>query len=101
MLDLSAQELANQIKIVAEITEKLLLHPFGVAYGLQNANGTTTPSVEYFANELLSSVYENTDVQQANRVLCGFAMLTLGPNSINEQFIDQTGEVRWSQTTAL
>ena len=59
------------------------------------------PSVEYFAHELLSSVYENTDVQQANRVLCGFAMLTLGPDSINEQFIDQTEEVRWSKTTAL
>jgi hypothetical protein len=75
--------------------------PFGVAYGLQNADGSTIPSVEYFAHELLSSVYPNTDVQQANRVLCGFAMLTLGPDSINEQFIDQTGEVRWSQPTAL
>ena len=75
--------------------------PFGVAYGLQNAGGTTIPSVEYFTHELLSSVYENTDVQQANRVLCGFAMLTLGPDTINEQFIDQTGEVRWSQSTAL
>jgi hypothetical protein len=68
---------------------------------LQNADGSTIPSVEYFAHELLSSVYPNTDVQQANRVLCGFAMLTLGPDSINEQFIDQTGEVRWSQPTAL
>jgi hypothetical protein len=42
-----------------------------------------------------------TDTQQANRVLCGFAMLTLGQDSINEQFIDQTGKVRWSKTTAL
>ncbi|HEU4874395.1 MAG TPA: metallophosphoesterase [Pyrinomonadaceae bacterium] len=75
--------------------------PFGVAYGLQNADGSTIPSVEYFAHELLSSVYKDTDIQQANRVLCGFAMLTLGPDSINEQFIDQEGEVRWSQTTAL
>jgi len=75
--------------------------PFGVAYGLQNADGTTVPSVEYFAHELLSSAYEKTDTQQANRVLCGFAMLTLGPDSINEQFIDQTGEVRWSKTTSL
>ena len=75
--------------------------PFGIAYGLQNGDGTNKPSVEYFAHELLSSVYENTDVQQANRVLCGFAMLTLGPDSISEQFIDQTGMVRWSQTTAL
>jgi predicted phosphohydrolase len=75
--------------------------PFGVAYGLQNADGTTVPSVDYFAHELLSSVYGNTDVQQANRVLCGFAMLTLTSDSINEQFIDQTGKVRWSQTTPL
>ena len=75
--------------------------PFGVAYGLQNADGTNIPSVEYFAHELLSSVYEDTDVQQAKRVLCGFEMLTLGPDSINEQLIDQTGVVRWSQTTAL
>ena len=75
--------------------------PFGIAYGLQNADGTTIPSVEYFAHELLSSAYEKTDTQQANRVLCGFAMLTLGPDSINEQFIDQTGTVRWSKTTSL
>lgn len=75
--------------------------PFGVAYGLQNADGSNIPSVEYFAHELLSSVYEDTDVQQSKRVLCGFAMLTLGPDSISEQLIDQTGVVRWSQTTAL
>jgi hypothetical protein len=75
--------------------------PFGVAYGLQNADGTSIPSVEYFAHELLSSAYEKINTQQANRVLCGFAMLTLGPDSINEQFIDQTGVVRWSKTTSL
>ena len=75
--------------------------PFGVAYGLQNADGTTIPSVEYFAHELLSSAYKKTAIQQANRVLCGFAMLTLGPDSISEQFIDQTGIVRWSKTTSL
>ena len=75
--------------------------PFGVAYGLRNADGSTISSVDYFAHELLSSVYPSTDVQQANRVLCGFAMLTLGPDSIKEELIDQTGIVRWSQTTAL
>ena len=75
--------------------------PFGIAYGLQNADGANIPSVEYFAHELLSSVYEKTNIQQANRVLCGFAMLTMGPDSISEQFIDQTGVVRWSKTTAL
>ena len=75
--------------------------PFGLAYGLQNPDGTTKPSVEYYAHELLSSVYENTDAQQATRVLNGFAMLTIGPDSIKEQFIDQTGAERWSQTTAL
>ena len=75
--------------------------PFGVAYGLQSADGSTIPSVEYFAHELLSSVYDQLDIQQANRVLCGFAMLTLGPDSISEQFIDQTGVVRWSKTTSL
>lgn len=75
--------------------------PFGVAWGLQNADGTNKPSVEYFAHELLSSVYDNTDLQQANRVLNGFAMLTIGPDTIKEEFIDQTGAVRWSQTTPL
>lgn len=75
--------------------------PFGVGYGLQNADGTNKPSVEYFAHELMSTAYENTDVQQANRVLNGFAMLTLGPDSIKEEFIDQTGATRWSATNSL
>ncbi|HEX7295436.1 MAG TPA: hypothetical protein VF251_06770, partial [Pyrinomonadaceae bacterium] len=75
--------------------------PFGVAWGLQNPDGTNKPSVEYYAHELLSSAYENTDLQQTNRVLNGFAMLTIGPDTIKEDFIDQTGAVRWSQTTAL
>ena len=75
--------------------------PFGLAWGLQNPDGTNKPSVEYFAHELLSSAYENIDVQQTNRVLNGFAMLTIGPDTIKEEFIDQTGAVRWSQTTAL
>lgn len=75
--------------------------PFGVAWGLQNSDGTNKPSVEYFAHELLSSAYENIDLQQTNRVLNGFAMLTIGPDTIKEEFIDQTGAVRWSQTTAL
>lgn len=75
--------------------------PFGVGYGLQNPDGTNKPSIAYFAHELLSSVYENTDAQQANRVLNGFAMLTLKPDSISEEFIDQTGAVRWSQTTTI
>jgi hypothetical protein len=75
--------------------------PFGIAWGLQNSDGTNKPSIEYYAHELLSSAYKNIDVQQTNRVLNGFAMLTLGPDSIKEEFIDQTGTVRWSQTTAL
>jgi hypothetical protein len=75
--------------------------PFGVAWGLQNADGTTKPSVTYFAHELLSSMYENTDLQQSRRVMNGLAMLTIGPNSIKEQLLDQTGTERWSQTTAL
>ena len=75
--------------------------PFGIGYGLQNADGTNKPSVEYFAHELMSSVYENIEAQQANRVLNGFAMLTIGPDSIKEEFIDQTGTVRWSATNPL
>jgi hypothetical protein len=75
--------------------------PFGIAYGLQNPDGSNKPSVEYFSHELLSSAYENTDAQQANRVLNGFAMLTLKSDSIVEEFIDQTGAVRWSQTTSI
>jgi hypothetical protein len=75
--------------------------PFGLAYGLQNPDGTPKPSIAYYAHELLSSAYPGTDVQQADRVLNGFAMLTIGPDSIKEQIIDQTGTERWSQTTAL
>jgi hypothetical protein len=36
--------------------------PFGVAYGLQNPDGTNKPSVGYYAHELLSSVYSNRRV---------------------------------------
>ena len=75
--------------------------PFGVAWGLQNPDGTNKPSIEYYAHELLSSAYETTDAQQVNRVLNGFAMLTIGPDSLKEEFIDQTGAVHWSQTAML
>ena len=75
--------------------------PFGVAYGLQNPDGTNKPSVTYYAHELLSTMYDNTDLQQSLRVMNGFAMLTIGPDSIKEQILDQTGTERWSQTTAL
>lgn len=75
--------------------------PFGLAWGLQNPDGTTKPSVTYYANELLSSMYESTDVQQSKRVMNGFAMLTIGADSIKEQFLDQTGTERWSQTTPI
>jgi hypothetical protein len=75
--------------------------PFGVGWGLQNPDGTNKPSVEYFAHELLSTAYDKIDLQQTNRVLNGFAMLTIGPDTIKEEFIDQTGTVRWSQTAAL
>jgi len=75
--------------------------PFGVGYGLQTPDGSNKPSIEYFAHELLSSAYPNTDAQQANRVLNGFAMLTLKPDSISEEIIDQTGTVRWSKTTPI
>jgi len=71
--------------------------PFGVGYGLTDGNGVNKPSVEYFAHELLSSVYANTDAQQANRVLNGFAVITLSGDSILEEFVDQTGGVNWSQ----
>jgi hypothetical protein len=75
--------------------------PFGVGYGLMDQTGANKPSVEYFAHELLSSEYSNTDAQQANRVLNGFAMLTVAADSITEEFIDQTGVVRWSLTTPI
>jgi len=75
--------------------------PFGVGYGLMDPAGANKPSIEYFAHELMSSVYSNTDAQQANRVLNGFALLTLKTDSITEELIDQTGVVRWSQTTSI
>jgi hypothetical protein len=75
--------------------------PFGVGYGLKNPDGSNKPSIDYFAHELMSTAYSNTDAQQANRVLNGFAMLTLKQDAIEEEFIDQTGVVRWSQVTPL
>src|SRR6185437_9861000 len=75
--------------------------PFGLAWGLQNPDGTTKPSVTYYAHEPLSTMYDNTDLQQSKRVMNGFAMLTIEPDSIIEQLLDQTGTERWSQTTAL
>ena len=75
--------------------------PFGVAYGLQNPDGSNKPSIAYFAHELLSSVFPHTDVQQANRVLNGFMLLTLKADAITEELIDQMGVVRWSQTMAI
>jgi hypothetical protein len=75
--------------------------PFGVGYGLQDGNGNNKPSVEYFAHELLSSKYENTDAQQANRVLNGFLLLTLTTDSIKEELWDQSGTVNWSSVTLI
>ena len=37
-----------------------------------------------------------TDAQQSNRVLNGFAVITLSGDSILEEFVDQTGGVNWS-----
>jgi len=75
--------------------------PFGVGYGLMDQNGNNKPSVEYFAHELMSSEYSNTDAQQSNRVLNGFAVITLSADSILEEFVDQTGGVNWSKTTQI
>lgn len=73
--------------------------PFGVGYGLQNPDGSNKSSIEYFAHELMSSAFSNTDAQQSKRVLNGFALLTLTSESITEEFVDQTGQVRWSLKT--
>jgi Calcineurin-like phosphoesterase len=70
--------------------------PFGVGFGLSGK-----PSIEYFSNELLSSAYPDTDPRQSKRVLNGFATLRITDDSINEDFIDQTGVVRWSKTTPI
>jgi len=75
--------------------------PFGVAYGLQNADGSNNTTIDYFAHELLTSAYDNTDTQQTNRVLNGFTLLTIGGDSIKEEFYDQTGAVNWSETTPI
>ncbi|HEX3130241.1 MAG TPA: hypothetical protein VH394_23095, partial [Thermoanaerobaculia bacterium] len=69
--------------------------PFGSAYELQSG-GSIIPSVTYFANTLLSSKFSNTTLQQQNRVLNGFAVLTLGPNGVQEALYDQTGALVWS-----
>jgi hypothetical protein len=75
--------------------------PFGVGYGLMDQTGANKPSVEYFAHELMSDSYPNTDPRQSKRVLNGFAMLTFTPDSIGEEIIDQKGVVRWSHTTPI
>lgn len=61
--------------------------PFGSAYGLDNNTNVT-----YYANTPLP----NGDEQQKNRVLNGFAFLTLGKGTIQETFYDQEGNVAWS-----
>jgi Calcineurin-like phosphoesterase len=71
--------------------------PFGSAYGLQNATGGDLASVSYFANTPMP----NPDVQQQNRVLNGFALLTFSQDSITEQIYDQLGNVAWEQVTPL
>lgn len=75
--------------------------PFAVAYGLVRPDGSNLGSISYFAHELMSSEYGSTDPKQANRVLNGFAQLTISAEAIKEEFYDQTGILRWSQTTAL
>lgn len=60
--------------------------PFGSAYGLNNNTNVT-----YYANTALPK----GDEQQKNRVLNGFALVTLGNGTIQETFYDQQGNVAW------
>ena len=71
--------------------------PFGSAYELQS-QGSPIPSVDWFANTPLSKTFPNTTLQQQNRVLNGFAVLTVGPNGVQEAIYDQTGECVWSNS---
>jgi calcineurin-like phosphoesterase family protein len=70
--------------------------PIGSASALQR-NGRPIASVLFFAN----TPFPNPDPDQVNRVLNGFALLTISPDSITEQFFDQTGDIAWSQVSPL
>ncbi|HEX8179046.1 MAG TPA: metallophosphoesterase [Pyrinomonadaceae bacterium] len=71
--------------------------PFGSAYGLQNADGSNLDTISYFANTPMPA----PDLQQQNRVLNGFALLTFTADSVTEQIYDQLGCIAWQQVTPL
>lgn len=64
--------------------------PFGNAYAL-NQSGSPIPEVLYYAHTPMP----NPNVQQQNRVLNGYTVLTLTANSIVENFYDETGALAW------
>ncbi len=68
--------------------------PFGNGYGLQKND-----NIDNYAN----TPYPNPDLQQENRVLNGYALITFNSSmqQILEQFFDQEGNEWWSQTTQL
>ena len=70
--------------------------PFGNAYSLHDASGNPIPQVLYYAHTPMS----NPDPQQANRVLNGYAIVTLTQTSITEAFYDQSGTRAWSSLPA-
>lgn len=69
--------------------------PFGNAYALNN-NGVPLDSIDYYA----STPLPNPDQQQQNRVLNGFALVTLQAGSITEAYYEQGNtQAVWSKTT--
>jgi calcineurin-like phosphoesterase family protein len=66
--------------------------PFGNAYELHDSEGNPVPQVDYYAHTPMS----NPDTQQTNRVLNGYAIVTLTATSISEAFYDQSGALAWS-----
>lgn len=70
--------------------------PYGDAYSLYDASGNLLNSVSYTFNTKMP----NPTLQQKNRILNGFALLTLQAGSMTEEFYDQRGNRIWSERTA-
>jgi 3',5'-cyclic AMP phosphodiesterase CpdA len=70
--------------------------PFGNGYALHDRSGNPIPQVLYYSHEPLPN--PNHISQLDNRVLNGYAVLTLAADSITEIFYDQNGVSRFTQS---
>jgi hypothetical protein len=73
--------------------------PFGNAYALHDNSGNPIPQVLYYTHDPVPN--PNHNPQLDNRVLNGYAVLTLTANSITEDFYDQDGVKKFTQSEQL